>query len=108
MPWLIIIHGMATCSATAGVARRTTRTTGDLLLANVERRGSGFVIESFETLLPIEVKTANEPGTSDTKHVRVFREEYGKRCRPGLVLHTGESIEWLAPGILACPWWRGI
>jgi predicted AAA+ superfamily ATPase len=67
-----------------------------------------FVIENGDTLLPIEVKTANKPRTSDAKHIRVFREEYGGRCRPGLVLHTGESIEWLAPGILACPWWRVI
>jgi uncharacterized protein len=65
-----------------------------------------FVIESGDSLLPIEVKTANKPSTSDAKHIRTFREEYGGRCRPGLVLHTGESIEWLAPGILACPWWR--
>jgi uncharacterized protein len=65
-----------------------------------------FVIESGDRLLPIEVKTANKPSTSDARHIRTFREEYGGRCRPGLVLHTGESIEWLAPGILACPWWR--
>lgn len=65
-----------------------------------------FVIEAGDTLLPIEVKTADKPRTGDAKHIRVFREEYGRRCRPGLVLHTGDSIEWLAPGILACPWWR--
>jgi hypothetical protein len=22
------------------------------------------------------------------------------------VLHTGDAIEWLAPGLLAAPWWR--
>jgi uncharacterized protein len=65
-----------------------------------------FVIESGDTLLPIEVKTANKPRTQDAKNLRAFRDEYGRRCRPGLVLHTGDSIEWLAPGILACPWWR--
>jgi predicted AAA+ superfamily ATPase len=65
-----------------------------------------FIIEAGDTLLPIEVKAASKPRTADAKHIRVFREEYGRRCRPGLVLHTGESIEWLAPGILACPWWR--
>jgi len=65
-----------------------------------------FVIESGDTLLPIEVKIANKPRTGDAKHIRAFREEYGRRSRSGLVLHTGDSIEWLAPGILACPWWR--
>jgi hypothetical protein len=24
----------------------------------------------------------------------------------GLLLHTGSETEWLAPGILAAPWWR--
>jgi uncharacterized protein len=67
-----------------------------------------LVIESQDMLLPIEVKISNKPTTGDAKHIRTFQDEYGRRCRPGLVLHTGESIEWLAPRILACPWWRVI
>jgi hypothetical protein len=47
------------------------------------------------------------PRVGDAKHLRTFREEYGRRCcRPGLVLHTGEAIKWLAPGLLAAPWWK--
>ena len=65
-----------------------------------------FVIEAGRTLLPIEVKATARPRVADAKHLRVFREEYGRRCRPGLVLHTGDAIEWLAPGILAAPWWK--
>jgi hypothetical protein len=65
-----------------------------------------FVIEAGRTLLPIEVKATARPRVDDAKHLRVFREEYGRRCRPGLVLHTGDAIEWLAPGALAVPWWK--
>src|SRR3989449_790323 len=65
-----------------------------------------FVIEAGRTLLPIEVKATTRPRVSDAKHLRSFREEYGRRCRPGLVLHTGDAIEWLAPGGLAAPWWK--
>jgi hypothetical protein len=65
-----------------------------------------FVIEAGRTLLPIEVKATARPRVDDAKHLRVFREEYGRRCRPGLVLHTGDAIEWLAPGLLAAPWWK--
>ncbi|MBI3490244.1 MAG: ATP-binding protein [Acidobacteria bacterium] len=65
-----------------------------------------FVIEAGGTLLPIEVKATAKPRVGDAKHVRTFREEYGRRCRPGLVLHTGDAIEWLAPGALAAPWWK--
>jgi hypothetical protein len=68
--------------------------------------GQPPVIEAGRTLLPIEVKATATPRVSDAKHLRVFREEYGRRCRPGLVLHTGDAIEWLAPGILAAPWWK--
>jgi hypothetical protein len=65
-----------------------------------------FVIEAGRTLLPIEVKTSARPRVTDGTHLRAFRDEYGRRCRPGLLLHTGDAIEWLAPGVLAAPWWK--
>lgn len=65
-----------------------------------------FVIETEGKLLPIEVKSSARPRLSDAKHLLSFRAEYGKKSRTGLLLHTGSQIEWLAPGILAAPWWR--
>jgi hypothetical protein len=65
-----------------------------------------FVIEAGRSLLPIEVKATTRPRVGDGKHLRVFRDQYGRRCRPGLILHAGDAIEWLAPGILAAPWWK--
>lgn len=65
-----------------------------------------FVIETGSSLLPIEVKTTSRPRLRDTRHLRTFRAEYGERCRAGLVLHTGDTIEWLTPDVLAAPWWR--
>lgn len=56
-------------------------------------------------MLPIEVKATDRPRTGDVKHLLSFRQEYGRRCRPGLLLHTGTRIEWLAGGVLAAPWW---
>jgi predicted AAA+ superfamily ATPase len=32
--------------------------------------------------------------------------EYGDQARAGLLLHTGSTLEWIAPGVLAAPWWR--
>jgi hypothetical protein len=26
----------------------------------------------------------------------------------GLLLHTGESVSWLADGVLAAPWWSAV
>jgi predicted AAA+ superfamily ATPase len=65
-----------------------------------------FVVEAEGKLLPIEVKSSPRPRLGDANHLLSFRAEYGKKSRAGLLLHTGSQIEWLAPGILAAPWWR--
>jgi len=65
-----------------------------------------FVIESGGKLLPIEVKAGARPRLADAVHLRTFRQEYGRKARAGLLLHTGTTLEWLAPDVLAAPWWR--
>jgi len=65
-----------------------------------------FVVEVGGRLLPIEVKATGRPRLSDAAHLRSFRAEYGKKARAGLLLHTGKVPEWLAPDVLAVPWWR--
>lgn len=65
-----------------------------------------FVIETGGKLLPIEVKPTARPRLADAAHLRTFRTEYGKKARPGLLLHTGSTLEWLAPDVLAAPWWK--
>ncbi len=65
-----------------------------------------FVIEAEGRLLPVEVKSAGLPRLRDAAHLRTFRVEYGKRALPGLLLHTGSTLEWIAPDVLAAPWWK--
>lgn len=65
-----------------------------------------FVIEAANKLLPIEVKATASPRLADFAHLRTFRAEYGNKARAGLRLHTGSSVEWLTPDVLAAPWWR--
>jgi len=65
-----------------------------------------FVIEAAGRLLPIEIKATTRPRVADATHLRTFRTEYGKKARPGLLLHTGKALEWLTPDVLAAPWWR--
>ncbi len=64
------------------------------------------MIEAGGTLLPIEVKATDRPRLGDARHLRAFQAEYGGVARAGLLLHTGTGTEWLAPGVLAAPWWR--
>lgn len=65
-----------------------------------------FVIEARDRLLPIEAKAAGRPRLRDIAHLRTFRAEYGDGARAGLLLHEGNEVEWLAPDVLAAPWWR--
>ena len=65
-----------------------------------------FVIETGGKLLPIEIKATARPRLADIAHLRTFRAEYGKKARAGLLLHTGNALEWLADDVLAAPWWR--
>jgi hypothetical protein len=64
-----------------------------------------FVIETGGRLLPIEVKASARPRLSDAKHLLTFRTEYGRKARAGLLLHTGNTLQWIAPDVLAAPWW---
>lgn len=65
-----------------------------------------FVIETGGKLVPIEVKAGARPLLADAVCLRTFRQEYGPQARAGLLLHTGTTLEWLAPDVLAAPWWR--
>lgn len=64
-----------------------------------------LVVEAGSMLLPIEVKASPRPTLGDAAHLRSFRAEYGKKARPGLLLHTGNTLKWLASDVLAAPWW---
>jgi len=65
-----------------------------------------FVVESGNALLPVEVKATGNPRLRDCTRLRTFRREYPDRARSGLLLHDGDLLEWLAPDVLAVPWWR--
>jgi predicted AAA+ superfamily ATPase len=65
-----------------------------------------LVIEAGGQLLPIEIKATGRPRLADAAHLRTFRAEYGRKARAGLLLHAGSTLEWLAPDVLASPWWR--
>jgi len=65
-----------------------------------------LVIETGGRLLPIEIKAGARPRLADAAHLRTFRAEYGKKARAGLLLHAGSAVEWIAPDVLAAPWWR--
>lgn len=64
-----------------------------------------FVLETGDSLLPVEVKATKRPRVAHAANLRTFRREYGRAARSGLLLHGGDSVEWLTPEVLAAPWW---
>ena len=65
-----------------------------------------FVLETRGGLLPVEVKATPNPGHSDIRGLRAFREEYRDQFVGGLLLHGGSQTQWISDEILAVPWWR--
>ena len=65
-----------------------------------------FVIEAGRELVPIEVKATARPRLADAAGLLAFRREYGRAARTAILLHAGREVAWLAPGVLAAPWWR--
>lgn len=66
-----------------------------------------LIIETGGQLLPIEIKSTSRPRLDDVRHLRTFRTQYST-ARSGLLLHDGDRVEWLAPDVLAVPWWKVI
>ena len=64
-----------------------------------------FVIEVAGRLLPIEIKATPRPRLADAATLRLFRTEYSRTSRAGLLLHGGETFQWLTQDVLAAPWW---
>ena len=67
-----------------------------------------FVIETGGRLLPIEIKSGGRLRLDDATPLRAFRAEYGRAVRAGLLLHGGDTLEWLTPDVLAAPWWKAL
>ncbi len=65
-----------------------------------------FVVEAGGEILPIEVKAGSRPRLRDAAHLRTFRRLCRRKARSGLLLHAGTALEWIAPDVLAAPWWK--
>jgi hypothetical protein len=65
-----------------------------------------LVVDWRRQVLPVDVRTTTRPRAHDARQLQAFRAEQGDRARAGLLLHAGDGVEWLAPGVLAAPWWK--
>ncbi|MCW5981341.1 MAG: ATP-binding protein [Bryobacteraceae bacterium] len=62
-----------------------------------------FVVESGGRLIPIEAKLSSTPRPPMASGIVSFREDFGDRAAPGLVIHAGDVRLPLSPGVTAIP-----
>ncbi len=65
-----------------------------------------FVLEHERRLIPIDIKLTQNPHIAHGTRLSAFRRAYGDHSLPGLLIHCGNQVGWLASGILAVPWWK--
>ncbi|WP_419948389.1 ATP-binding protein [Candidatus Palauibacter sp.] len=65
-----------------------------------------FVIETPQTLVPVEVKSRRQLRVSDARHVVSFMRDYGEAVPAGVIIHGGRDTYWLTERVLAVPWRR--
>ena len=63
-----------------------------------------YIIESGNSLTPVEVKWTEHPAPSDARHVRVFLKENPRRAKRGWVICRCQRPMQLEENIVALPW----
>jgi hypothetical protein len=67
-----------------------------------------FVIETGQSLIPVEVKATDRPRPRDWSNLVEFRNRHGEKVKGGILLHAGRQMDWVSERILTVPWWRVI
>ena len=62
-----------------------------------------FLLKYKELLYPIEVKNRERIHKSDISGIKRFKNEYGNRCGPGIIVYPGSEIIYFDTDIYAVP-----
>lgn len=62
-----------------------------------------FLVEHGTTLVPIEVKASSTPRPAMAEGIQALRRDLGDRVGHGYIVHTGEGVLPLGPGVTAVP-----
>jgi hypothetical protein len=63
-----------------------------------------LVFERDGKLYPIEVKCKSNVTGHDTRGIRAFRDTYGRKVQPGLILYAGQDVYRVSEHATAVPW----
>lgn len=81
-------------------------TTQVLYWRTYEGREVDFVIESEGTVIAVEVKSTDRPRPRDWANLVEFRNRHADVVKGCVLLHAGETTEWVSDRVLSTPWWR--
>ncbi|MBW2030014.1 MAG: ATP-binding protein [Deltaproteobacteria bacterium] len=62
-----------------------------------------FVVETGGKIVPIEVKLSATPRPAMASAINTFQKDFGDRAMPGYVVHPGDIMLPLGPGVTALP-----
>ena len=62
-----------------------------------------FIVESQNTLIPLEVKLSATPRLEMAREIANFRKGFGNQAGPGYVIHPGKTLLPLGEGTIALP-----
>jgi len=62
-----------------------------------------FIVETARGLVPIEVKLSATPRPAMASAIKTFQKDFGRRALPGYVVHPGDTMLPLTPGVTALP-----
>ena len=99
----LVLNDLITWSENRSRLKETTRI---YYWRTTNGREVDFIIEANNKLLPIEVKLTTKPQFADCRHILAFQNEFSNQTRSGLLLHNGSLTTWIAPTVLATPWWK--
>ena len=63
-----------------------------------------FVIETPQTLIPVEVRSSRTVRVAAARHLETFMGDHGDRVPAGIVVYAGRETYWLTDRVLAVPW----
>ncbi len=62
-----------------------------------------FVVEAGGKPVPIEVKLSATPRPAMASAIKTFQKDFGDKAMPGYVVHPGDIMLPLGPGVTALP-----
>jgi predicted AAA+ superfamily ATPase len=68
------------------------------------RREVDFVLEHGRSILPVEVKLARRPTSTDAANLLAFLDEHPQATH-GVIVHGGDELFRLHSKVVAVPWW---